>query len=151
MVKLNTIQPARGTHKRAKRVGRGTGSGWGCTAGRGSNGYGARRGSHTKPYFEGGQTPLSRRIPKRGFHNPFKKVFQIVNVRDLENLSVESGEVTVQTLYDNGLIHSRTAPVKILGTGELSKSYTVIANAFSKTAIEKIEHAKGKAEVAKSA
>lgn len=146
MLKLNELRPAAGSKKVKKRIGRGTGSGNGSTAGMGNNGHKARSGSSNKAYFEGGQTPLTRRLPKRGFHSPFKVEFQIVNVGLLESL--DSGkEITVEALFERGLIHKADVPVKILGNGDLTKTLNVKAHAFSKSAKDKIEKAKGKTEV----
>ncbi|KMQ51404.1 50S ribosomal protein L15p (L27Ae) [Chitinispirillum alkaliphilum] len=150
MLTLSNIKPFPGSHKNKKRVGRGQGSGTGTTAGHGNNGHNARSGPSFKPYFEGGQTPLTRRLPKKGFHNPFKKQYQIVNLSSIEKLEGVK-EVTPEVLYDKGLIHEAELPVKILGVGELTESVLVKAHAFSKTAKEKIEKAKGKAEVVSSA
>jgi large subunit ribosomal protein L15 len=147
MVSLNTLVPAPGSRKNTKRLGRGQGSGQGCTAGRGNKGDGSRSGRKQKLYFEGGQTPHTRRIPKRGFHNQFSKVFQIINVGELEKLELADKEIDAAWLYENGLIHNNTEPVKVLGNGELSKKVVIKAHAFSKSAREKIEKAKGKAEV----
>lgn len=147
MLKLNEIKVAAGSRKKAKRVGRGQGSGSGCTSGYGMNGDKARSGSRLKLYFEGGQTPLSRRIPKRGFNNPSKISFQIVNVGDLEKGEFEAVELDPKWFFENGYIHSDKQPVKILGNGEITKKLTIRAEAFSKSAREKIEQAKGKAEV----
>jgi large subunit ribosomal protein L15 len=147
MLKLNELKPGPGSRKTAKRIGRGTGSGQGCTAGKGNNGHKARSGSTNKFYFEGGQTPLTRRIPKRGFTNIFRKEYQIVNVGDLDKIEQVDSDVTVEFLHEKGLIHEIDRPVKILGNGELTKNITVKVHAFSKTAREKIEKAKGKAEV----
>lgn len=146
MLKLNELRPAAGSKKVAKRIGRGTGSGNGCTAGKGNNGHRARSGSSNKLYFEGGQTPLTRRLPKRGFHSPFKEYFQVVNVGSLEVLD-NGKEITVEALFENGLIQNAGLPVKILGNGDLTKTLIVKAHAFSKSAKEKIEKAKGKTEV----
>jgi large subunit ribosomal protein L15 len=146
MLKLNELRPNAGSKKTKKRIGRGTGSGTGSTAGKGNNGHKARSGSSTKFYFEGGQTPLTRRIPKRGFISPFKTVFQVVNVSELEK--IENGkEVNIEFLYENGIINDAGLPVKVLGNGELTKALTVKVHAFSKSAKEKIEKAKGKTEV----
>jgi large subunit ribosomal protein L15 len=146
MLKLNELRPATGSKKVAKRIGRGTGSGSGSTAGKGNNGHKARSGSTNKFYFEGGQTPLTRRLPKRGFHSPFKLEYQIVNVETLEK--IENGkEITIESLFEGGLIHNANMPVKILGNGELTKTLIVKAHSFSKSAKEKIEKAKGKTEV----
>jgi large subunit ribosomal protein L15 len=147
MLKLNDLKPAAGSKKNTKRLGRGTGSGQGSTAGKGNNGHKARSGSTNKFYFEGGQTPLTRRIPKRGFTNIFRKEYQIVNVGDLEKIEQVDKEITVGYLHENGLIHEVDRPVKILGNGELTRNFTVKVHAFSKVAREKIEKAKGKAEV----
>lgn len=147
MLKLNELKPAPGAVKNKKRIGRGTGSGSGSTAGKGNNGDRARSGSKEKLYFEGGQTPLTRRIPKRGFHSPFKVEYQIVNVSSLEEMKVEVDEINVEILHRQGLVHELDRPVKILGKGELTKALNVKVHAFSKTAKEKIEKNKGKAEV----
>ncbi len=147
MLTLNELQPAKGSTKRSKRVGRGGASGWGTTAGYGNNGAKARSGAKNKPYFEGGQMPLTRRLPKRGFNNIFKIHYQIVNVGDLQKVEFDTKEIDAQQLYDNGLVHSKDKPIKILGNGDFSKVLTIKANAFSKTARDKIEKLKGKAEV----
>jgi large subunit ribosomal protein L15 len=147
MVKLNDIKPAKGSNRKGKRLGRGSGSGTGKTAGRGYNGQGSRSGSGTKPYFEGGQTTLIRRIPKRGFTNIFRVEYQTVNVGDIEKLDVGGQEIGAEWLLRNKLVHSKTKRVKILGDGDLTKAISIKAHAFSKSAREKIEKAKGKAEV----
>jgi large subunit ribosomal protein L15 len=151
MFRLNELRPAEGSTRDTKRRGRGEGSGNGKTAGRGHKGAGSRSGTKKKLYFEGGQTPLTRRIPKRGFKSVFKKRFQVVNLGAIVKMEPQDKEVTAQWLFDNGLIHSKTAPVKILGNGDCAKSITVKADSFSKSAREKIEKAKGKAEVVASA
>ena len=147
MLRLNELRPVKGSKKKSKRIGRGTGSGTGCTAGKGNNGYGARSGASNKFHFEGGQTPLTRRIPKRGFTNIFKKEYQIVNVAELDKLKEVDKEITVEILHKNGLVHEIDRPVKILGNGDLTKAINIKVHAFSKAAREKIEKAKGKAEV----
>jgi len=147
MLKLNELRPAKGSTRDSKRRGRGIGSGNGKTAGRGHKGAGSRSGTKKKLYFEGGQTPLTRRIPKRGFNNIFSVKCQAVNLVDIEKIASADKEVTGQLLFENGLLRSADARVKILGNGELTKSVVVKANAFSKSAREKIEKAKGKAEV----
>lgn len=147
MLKLNDLKPAIGAVKNKKRIGRGTGSGTGSTAGKGNNGDRARSGAKNKFYFEGGQTPLTRRIPKRGFFNSFKVEYQIVNVSSLESLENIPEEISIDFLHNQGLIHEVDKPVKILGNGELTKALNIKAHAFSKTAKEKIENNKGKAEV----
>jgi len=151
MVKLNDIKPASGATRKARRLGRGVGSGWGKTAGRGHNGAGSRASSKTKPYFEGGQTPLIRRIPKRGFTNVFRREIQTVNLSAIEKFEFSEKEIDRAWLYEKGLVRSAKLPVKVLGNGEFSKSLTIKAQAFSKSAREKIEKAKGKAEVISSA
>ncbi len=144
-MKLHEIKPNQGKATR-HRVGRGIGSGWGKTAGRGSKGQGARSGGTKGPAFEGGQTTLQRRLPKRGFKNaPFKKEFAVVNVETLQNLP--GAEISPETLLAAGVVRDVKDGVKILGRGEISKAVTVRANAFSKTAAEKIAAAGGQIEV----
>jgi large subunit ribosomal protein L15 len=150
MLKLNEIRPSKGATRPSKRRGRGIGSGNGKTAGRGHNGAGSRSGTKKKLYFEGGQTPLTRRIPKRGFNNIFSVKYQAVNLGDIEKTASVDKEITGQWLFENGFIRSATARVKILGNGDFTKSIVVKAQAFSKSAREKIEKAKGKAEVVTS-
>ena len=148
-MKLHDLRPAEGGGVKArKRVGRGIGSGTGKTSGRGSNGQNARSGGGTRPGFEGGQMPLFRRLPKRGFTNVFKKEYALVNISVLENFE-DGTEVTPEILINSGLIKKAKAKdgVRILGDGELTKKLTVKAHHFSKTAAEKIETAGGKAEV----
>jgi large subunit ribosomal protein L15 len=147
MLKLNAIKPAAGSNRQRRRIGRGQGSGRGCTAGSGYNGHTARSGSGTKPYFEGGQTPLTRRLPKRGFHSPFKNKFQVINLRDLNDFEGGGKEITAESLCAAGLIQDADRPLKVLGVGEVTKPLTIKAHSFSKSAREKIEKAKGKAEV----
>lgn len=148
-MKLHDLRPAEGGGVKArKRVGRGIGSGTGKTSGRGSNGQNARSGGGTRPGFEGGQMPLFRRLPKRGFTNVFKKEYALVNISVLENFE-DGTEVTPEILINSGLIKKAKAKdgVRILGDGELTKKLTVKAHHFSKAAAEKIEAAGGKAEV----
>lgn len=145
-MKLHELKPAKGAVKNRKRLGRGTATGQGETAGRGHNGQNSRSGGGTRPGFEGGQMPLYRRIPKRGFNNPFKKVWSIVNVEDLNKFE-EGTEVTPAVLMESGLIKRLNDGVKILGDGALEKKLTVKANKFTQSAQEKIEAAGGKAEV----
>lgn len=144
-MELHTLKPAEGSTKNRKRVGRGTGSGTGKTSGRGHKGQKARSGFKRKKGFEGGQMPLNRRLPKRGFTNLFKKEFQTINVSDL--LRCKPGDVTAETLVENGLIKKLDIPVKVLGNGSIDQAFTVKAQAFSVTAKQKIEAAGGKAEV----
>jgi large subunit ribosomal protein L15 len=145
-MKLHELQPSKGAVKNRKRVGRGTGSGLGTTAGRGMNGQNSRSGGGVRPGFEGGQMPLFRRIPKRGFTNVFKKDWAIVNVEAL-NAFEDGTVVTPAMLVEAGAIKKIKDGVKILGDGELQKKVTVQANKFTKSAMEKIEAAGGKAEV----
>lgn len=145
MAELHDLSPIRGSHRDRKRVGRGPGSGTGKTAGRGEKGQKARSGGSVRPGFEGGQMPLHRRIPKRGFHNRNRVEYQVVNVGDLAGLD---GDVTPETLRAAGLIGSLRRPVKILGNGELEKKLQVTAHAFSGGARKKIEAAGGSATVA---
>ena len=135
-MKLHELAPAEGSKKARTRVGRGISAGQGKTSGRGHKGQKARSGCHIRPGFEGGQMPLQRRLPKRGFNNIFAKEIATCNVSDLEK-KFEAGAVVEKALDG----------VKILGNGELTKALTVKANAFSQSAVEKIEAAGGKAEV----
>lgn len=145
-MKLQDLQPALGSTKKAYRKGRGAGSGNGKTAGRGHKGQWARSGGGVRPGFEGGQMPLARRLPKRGFNNIFGTTYAPVNVSALERF--ENGtEVTTELLLETGVISKALDGVKILGNGELTKSLIVKAAAFSASAKEKIEKAGGKAEV----
>ena len=145
-MKISELSPAPGSVKEAKRKGRGIGTGNGKTAGRGHKGQKARSGGGVRVGFEGGQMPLARRIPKRGFHNIFAKPLEFVNVSEL-NVFEDGAAVTVESLLDAGILSKCRYGVKILGNGELKKKLTVSANAFSQTAKEKIEAAGGKAEV----
>lgn len=145
-MKLHELKPPAGSRHRRKIVGRGPGSGHGQTSGRGEKGQGARSGGSIQPWFEGGQLPLHRRIPKRGFTNIFRKVYTILNVGDLERFG--AGEaVTPESLRAAGLVRPASAAVKILGKGTLSKALTVTAHGFSKGATAKIEAAGGRVEV----
>ncbi|MBU78209.1 MAG: 50S ribosomal protein L15 [Candidatus Marinimicrobia bacterium] len=139
---LGALKPSIGATHSKKRVGRGQGSGWGKDAGRGENGYHSRSGSKHRPWFEGGQMPLYRRLPKRGFSNYiFKKEFQLVNLADIEKLNVDTVDPNV--LVENGLVKYALRPIKILGDGDFTKKMNVSANAFSASAKEKIEKAGG--------
>ena len=146
-MKLNELVPVAGSNRQRRRIGRGTGSGKGSTAGKGLNGHLQRSGSGKKTYFEGGQTPLTRRLPKRGFHNPFYVKFQILNLKDLAEHEFEGNEITPRILYEIGIINDLDRPVKILGEGNITKPLTMKVHACSKSAKEKIEKAKGKIEV----
>jgi large subunit ribosomal protein L15 len=147
MISVNTLRPAKGSRAWRKRIGRGPGSGKGGTAGYGNNGDKARSGSHYKTYFEGGQTPMSRRVPKRGFTNITKVSFQIFNIGALEKFDIKESEINPSWMLDKGLIANQELPVKILGDGDFTKKLVIHAHAFSKAAREKIEKVKGKAEV----
>ncbi|KAA3602994.1 MAG: 50S ribosomal protein L15 [Calditrichaeota bacterium] len=140
---LSNLKYADGSIKKRKRIGRGDASGSGGTAGKGHKGAKARSGAKHRAWFEGGQMPLNRRLPKFGFTNIFKKEWQIVNVSDLEK--IEGDKVDPTILEANGLIRSSKKLVKILGDGELTKALEITANAFSKSAEEKINAAGGKA------
>jgi large subunit ribosomal protein L15 len=145
-MKLSDLRPAPGASKKRKRVGRGDGSGHGKTSCRGHKGQGARAGGGTRPGFEGGQMPLQRRLPKRGFHNPFRTQMAVVNLAQLE-VFPQGSEVTPESLAERGLISGKRPRFKILGDGALSKSLTVKAHGFSAKAKEKIEASGGKAEL----
>ena len=132
--------------KRKKRVGRGRGSGMGKTSGRGGKGATARSGNETSIQFEGGQTPLFRRLPKRGFNNIFKKEYSIVNVKDIERFD-NGTHVNPEKLMEVGLVKKVSDGVKVLGDGEITKPLTVSAHKFSKVAIEKIQAAGGEIKV----
>ena len=145
-MKLNELQTTPGSRKIRKRVGRGDGSGWGGTAGRGEKGQKSRSGARIRHHFEGGQTPSFRRIPKRGFSTGYvKEIFNVVNVGDINEVFEAGAEISAAELRAKGLIGKAEAPLKILGNGELSKAVTVTAAKFSASAKEKIEKAGGKA------
>jgi large subunit ribosomal protein L15 len=144
-MRLHDLQPAPGSRQKKTRRGRGLGSGLGKTAGRGHKGQKARAGGGVRPGFEGGQMPLQRRLPKRGFKNPFRTEYEVVNVESLNRFAADT-VVTVDLLKEHRLVR-RNLPVKILGDGEISHALVVQANAFSKSAKEKIEAASGRAEV----
>ncbi|MBO5447749.1 MAG: 50S ribosomal protein L15 [Ruminococcus sp.] len=145
-MKLHELSPAAGSTKEVKRKGRGHGSGNGKTAGKGHKGQKARSGGSIRPGFEGGQTALARRIPKRGFNNIFAVRYATVNVSDLDRF-VDGTVVDTELLKASGLIKKELDGVKVLGNGELTKNLTVKAAKFSEAAKEKIEKAGGKAEV----
>ncbi|GGK21148.1 50S ribosomal protein L15 [Caldalkalibacillus thermarum] len=145
-MKLHELKPAPGSRKARKRVGRGIGSGMGKTAGRGTKGQKARAGGGVRPGFEGGQMPLYRRLPKRGFNNPTRKEYAIVNLETLNRFE-EGTTVTPELLKEIGIVKNLKDGLKILGDGELKVKLTVKANKFSQSAIEKIEAAGGKTEV----
>ena len=145
-MKLHELRPPEGSRSNPKRVGRGTGSGIGKTSGRGQKGQKSRSGGGVRPGFEGGQMPLLRRIPKRGFTNSFSKAYTEVNVERL-NIFEDGTIITEEVLKNNGIIGKVKDGVKILGNGDLNKKLTVKASKFSKNASEKIEAAGGKIEV----
>ena len=145
-MKLHELTPAAGATKPAYRKGRGAGSGNGKTAGRGHKGQWARSGGGVRVGFEGGQMPLARRLPKRGFHNIFAKPLEAVNVSVLEKFE-DGAVVNAQALLEKGILSKCEYGVKILGNGEITKKLTVQASAFSASAKEKIEAAGGKVEV----
>lgn len=145
-MKLHELSPAAGSTKERKRIGRGPASGQGKTAGKGHKGQLARAGRGMRPGFEGGQMPLQRRLPKRGFNNIFRKEIAIVNVADIDAAFDNGAVVTIDALIEKGLVKKALDGVKVLGHGEISKSLTVQANAFSESAKQKIEAAGGKAE-----
>ena len=142
---LSNLRPPRGSRHRKVRVGRGIGSKMPKTAGAGNKGQKSRKGFSQRPGFEGGQMPLHRRIPKRGFHNPFSKEYAVINLEAPKLFS--AGEVlSPESLRERGLAHSATRPIKILGDGELNTALTVRAHAFSRSAEEKITRAGGRIE-----
>ena len=146
-MKLHTMKPNEGATFTSKRVGRGVGSGLGKTSGKGHKGQNARSGGGVRPGFEGGQLPLFRRLPKRGFSNAmFKVEYATINVSDLEKFE-DGAVVTPELLKEMGILKKQLAGVKVLGNGELTKKLTVKASKFSASAIEKIEAIGGKAEV----
>ena len=145
-MKLHELKPAEGSKKSPKRIGRGTASGWGKTAGRGQDGQNSRSGGGTRPGFEGGQMPLYRRLPKRGFTNIFAKQYSCINV-DRLNVFADGTEVTQELLVEKRIIRKIHDGVKILGNGNLEKNLTVKVSKLSKAAAEKITAAGGKVEV----
>jgi large subunit ribosomal protein L15 len=144
---LNNLKPAAGSTHKKKRVGRGPGSGLGKTAGRGNKGQKSRSGYSSKIGFEGGQMPLQRRLPKRGFTNIFKKEWLEISLSKIEENFKASEEVTPEILHERGLIKKAKHDVVILGTGEISKALNISAHRFTKTAKDKIEKAGGTATV----
>jgi len=146
-MKLHELSQEPGSKKTRKRIGRGMGSGTGKTAGKGHKGQKARAGRGMRPGFEGGQMPLQRRVPKRGFVNIFGKEIAIVNIAALENTFEDGAVIDIAALIEAGLVKKSLDGVKILGNGDITKKLTVQVNAFSDTAKQKIEAAGGKAEV----
>ncbi|MBW2704953.1 MAG: 50S ribosomal protein L15 [Deltaproteobacteria bacterium] len=145
-MKLNELSPAQGSRKAPRRLGRGVGSGRGKTAGRGTKGYNSRSGGGVRPGYEGGQMPLHRRLPKRGFANIFKKNIAVINIRDLAKFAKDS-VVDEAALVAAGLVKGQKDGIKLLGHGEIKHSLEVQVNQISKSAREKIEAAGGKVEV----
>ena len=145
-MRLHELRPAEGAKKSPKRIGRGAGSGWGKTAGKGQKGQNSRSGGGVRPGFEGGQMPLSRRLPKRGFTNIFAKEYTCINV-DRLNIFEDGTVVTPELLREAGMAKRVNDGIKILGNGNIEKKLTVKANKISKAAAEKIEAAGGKVEV----
>jgi large subunit ribosomal protein L15 len=149
-MELHDLHPAPGAKKGRKRIGRGPGSGKGKTAGRGHKGQKSRSGYSRRYGFEGGQMPLVRRIPKRGFTNIFRIEFQVVNLRDLEREFADGDTVSVEALIEKGLVRGGKRPVKVLGDGDLKKKLTVQVHKFSHSARAGIENAGGSCEVVTS-
>jgi large subunit ribosomal protein L15 len=147
MIKLDGLKPAKGSKKKNKRLGRGNSSGHGSTSTKGNKGQIARSGGYHKVGFEGGQMPLQRRLPKFGFNNPFRKEYTVINLSRIDTLPNDK-EITPERLVELGIIkNSQMDRLKVLGTGDLTKIYTIKAHKFSETAVEKIKKAGGKAEV----
>jgi large subunit ribosomal protein L15 len=148
-MRLNDLAPEPGARKSRKRIGRGVGSGWGKTAGRGSKGQNSRSGGGVRPGYEGGQMPIHRRLPKRGFTNIFKKTYAVINIRDLAKM--ESGSIVDEAvLVRAGLVKGRRDGVKLLGQGEIDIPLTVKIDLISQSARQKIESAGGTVEVSQS-
>lgn len=145
-MKLHELSPAPGSRKTRKRVGRGIGSGTGKTSGRGHKGQNSRSGGGVRPGFEGGQNPLYRRLPRRGFNNINRKEYAVVNLPEL-NKFAEGTEVTPQLLIESGVVKNPKSGIKILGNGDITVKLTVKANKFSQTAVDKIQAAGGQTEV----
>ena len=141
---LGTLKPTKGSISSSKRIGRGNGSGQGRTAGKGHKGYQSRSGTKNRFHFEGGQTPLMRRLPKRGFSNyGFRKEVQIVNLEQITFLEID--KIDANILFEKGVIKKLNVPLKILGNGDIKNKIEITADMFSKSAIEKLEKAGGKA------
>ncbi len=147
-MRLNELKPAEGSHKSRRRVGRGPGSGRGKTSGRGHKGQKSRSGGNIPAWFEGGQMPLTRRVPIKGFRNYTRKTYEVINVCDLERSGLE-GEVTVDVLRASGIVSGSRKPVKVLANGEISRSLSLKVHAISAKAREKVEAAGGTVELIK--
>ncbi|MDO8547665.1 MAG: 50S ribosomal protein L15 [Nitrospirales bacterium] len=145
-MRLHELKPAPGSRTRRKRIGRGIGSGHGKTATRGHKGLKARSGGAKRPGFEGGQMPLTRRVPKRGFTNIFKQEWVVVNIRDLNRLT-DAQDVTPETLIQAGLVHGQKSKIKVLGEGTPARPFHIKAHRFSASATAKIQAAGGRTEV----
>ncbi|MDB4125895.1 50S ribosomal protein L15 [Candidatus Marinimicrobia bacterium] len=141
-MELSNLKPAEKSVRKRKRIGRGNATGQGRTAGKGHKGYKSRSGSGLRLHFEGGQMPLARRLPKRGFTNIFAKKVQVVNLKDLEKLNLK--KIDTDILYDRRVINKQSIPVKILGNGSIKKAIEISAHSFSQSAIDKIEKVGGK-------
>ena len=146
MIRIGTIRPASGATQTRKRRGKGAGSGLGGTAGRGHKGHKARTGGKIPAWFEGGQMPMQRRLPKRGFTNIFRKAYQVVNVGDLTGFDA-GAEVTLEMLQQAGLVRRRGLPVKLLAEGTLDRALTVRVHAASRAAQEKVGQSGGRVEI----
>ena len=144
---LNNLRPPKGAKHKKRRVGRGPGSGHGKTASRGTKGAKSRSGFRFKRGFEGGQMPLHRRVPKRGFHNPFRVEYAVVNLETLSDVFDAGSSVTPELLRERGLVRDAKLPIKVLGGGDISKTLTIRAHKFSESAAKKIAAAGGVAEV----
>ncbi|UCG52240.1 MAG: 50S ribosomal protein L15 [Candidatus Latescibacterota bacterium] len=145
-MRIGELKAAEGSRKKKKRIACGTGSGYGKTAGKGHKGQRSRSGSRIPAWFEGGQMPLQRRLPKRGFHNQFRTIFQIVNVKDLNRFPADAG-VDVNSLYEAGLIRKKRVPVKLLGAGEIDRPLKVSVHACTRKAKELVEKAGGEIRI----
>ena len=146
-MKLHELTYAEGSKSKKKRVGRGIGSGWGKTCGKGHKGQKARSGSGIHPWSEGGQMPLQRRLPKRGFTSIFKKEYEIINLERLEEKFEGGTEITIELLQEANIVKTAKKRVKILGQGDLTKQFHIHAHAFSKSAVEKIKAVGGEVTV----
>lgn len=145
---VGTLKPAPGSNRSRKRLGRGPGSGLGKTSGRGHKGKGSRSGGNTPPQYEGGQNPLHRRLPKRGFTNPFRQEYNVVNLFQLEAIFESGTVVDRDAMVAHGLLRKKRLPIKVLGQGSVTKALTVRADRFSQSARERLAEAGGAAEVA---
>ena len=143
-MKIHELYPFEEERKKKKRVGRGSATGTGCTSGKGNKGQNSRSGGGVQPWFEGGQMPLQRRLPKRGFKNPFRTEYAVINLDKLSKYFSDVTEVDIEDIYNKGLV-KKNLPVKILGNGELEKPLNIKAHKFSKSALEKIKKAGGTA------